>query len=72
MKPRTYTTAQAAKKVGVSRQSLHFWVSNGLVKAPEPVKVGRLTYRFWTGTDIKMLREFKGTLRPGPKKARKS
>jgi DNA-binding transcriptional MerR regulator len=68
---RTYTTTQAAKKAGITRQTLHFWVSSGLVKAPAPVKIGQRAFRLWTERDVQRLKEFKGTLHPGPKKARK-
>lgn len=67
---KTFTTAQAAKKAGVSRQTLHFWMNEGLIAAPKPVKFGEREFRFWTEQDIDRLRDFKGTLRPGPKKRR--
>jgi DNA-binding transcriptional MerR regulator len=70
MASKTFTTAQAAKKAGVSRQTLHFWMHEGLIAAPEPVKVGQREFRFWTQQDIDRLKAFKGTLKPGPKKAR--
>lgn len=67
---KTFTTAEAAKKAGVSRQTLHAWMNAGTIVAPEPVKVGHREFRFWTQQDIDRLKDFKGTLRPGPKKAR--
>ncbi|MGC1453394.1 MAG: MerR family transcriptional regulator [Candidatus Sulfotelmatobacter sp.] len=70
MNPRTFTTAQAAKKAGISRQTLHAWMSEGLVIAPKPVMVGKREFRFWTQQDIDRLKSFRGSLKPGPKKAR--
>lgn len=64
---KTYTTAEAAQKVGVSRQTLHTWMNEGLVEAPASVKVGQRQFRFWTDKDIAKLKEFKGTLKRGPK-----
>jgi predicted DNA-binding transcriptional regulator AlpA len=64
---KTYTTAEAAKKAGVSRQTLHAWMNANVVAAPEPVKVGALQFRFWTETDIAKLKKFRGTLKRGPK-----
>lgn len=64
---RTYTTAEAAGKCGVSRQTLHTWITRGLVTAPKPVRLGQRRVRFWTLDDIARLKEFKGTLRRGPK-----
>lgn len=68
MPAKTFTTAEAAKKAGVSRQTLHFWMNEGLIAAPKPVKVGQREFRFWTQQDIDRLKDFRGTLRPGPKK----
>lgn len=66
---KTYTTEQAAKRTGISRQTLYTWIEEGLVKAPEPVKVGQRTFLLWTERDIQRLKDFKGTLKPGrPKK----
>jgi len=65
--PRTFTTAEAAEKVGVSRQTLHKWINEKVITAPEPVKVGVRAFRFWTTTDIAKVKEFKGTLKRGPK-----
>jgi predicted DNA-binding transcriptional regulator AlpA len=67
---KTFTTAEAAKKVGISRQTLHAWMNAGAVAAPPAVKVGQREFRFWTQADIDRLKDFKGTLRPGPKNAR--
>jgi excisionase family DNA binding protein len=67
---KTFTTAEAAKKAGVSRQTLHTWMNEGLIAAPKPVKVGQRKFRFWTQQDIDRLKSFKGTLKRGPKKAR--
>ncbi len=64
---RTFTTAEAAKKVGISRQTLHTWINRRLVAAPKPVKFGRSSFRFWTEEDVDRLKDFKGTLKRGPK-----
>ena len=66
--------AEAAKKAGVSRQTLHTWITEELVTAPKPVRMGQRQIRFWTQRDIVQLKKFKGTLRRGPesKKARRS
>src|SRR5882724_1043341 len=63
----SYTTADAAKKVGVSRQTLHSWINAGLVPVPKPVKVGRREFRLWTGHDIEKLKKFRGTFKRCPK-----
>jgi len=64
--PKTYTTAQVAKLLKISRQTLHTWIEGGRIKAPKPVTVGQRAFRFWTAADIEHARKFKGTLKPGP------
>jgi excisionase family DNA binding protein len=68
--PKTYTTSEAAKKTAVSRQTLHTWIANGWVVAPKPMRMGQRLIRFWTQKDIDVLKQFKGSLHPGPKGAR--
>jgi excisionase family DNA binding protein len=72
MDARTYTTAEAAAKIGVSRQTLFTWIENGQIAAPKPIKMGQRSIRFWTNGDIKQARKFKGTLKSGPQSRRKS
>jgi excisionase family DNA binding protein len=65
MGAKTYSTGEAATRIGVSRQTLQSWIASGSVKAPKPVEVGRVTVRLWTDADIKRTRKFKGTLKAG-------
>jgi DNA-binding transcriptional MerR regulator len=44
-----FTTAQAAKQLGISRQSLQTWISAGIVQPP-PKRGGNV--RLWTSGDI--------------------
>lgn len=67
MSAKTYTTAQAAKLIGVSRQTLQAWIAAGDIKAPELIGVGNATLRLWTAKDVERAKKFKGTLRRGPK-----
>jgi excisionase family DNA binding protein len=71
MSRKTYTTGQAAKEVGVSRQTLQAWIAAGQIEAPAPIGAGKATLRLWTKPDIEKARSFKGTLRRGPKRAKK-
>jgi excisionase family DNA binding protein len=71
MKARTYTTYEAAAKIGVSRQTLHTWIQRGVIAAPEAIRVGKASIRLWTLADIKNVRKFKGTLKPGPRSKKK-
>ena len=71
MKDKTYTTAEAAAKIGVSRQTLHTWIESGKVVAPKPLAVGKNYFRLWLKADIDEARKFKGTLKPGPQAKKK-
>jgi excisionase family DNA binding protein len=69
--PKTYSTGEAAERIGVSRQTLQFWIDSESIKAPALVKVGRVTVRLWTAEDIRKARQFKGTLKPGRKSTKR-
>jgi len=60
-----FSTAQAARKIGISRQTLYSWIESGLVKAPKPIRAG---VRLWTQGDIEKAAKTKGTLKRGPKR----
>jgi excisionase family DNA binding protein len=51
MRPKLYTTGQAAKRVGVSRQTVHAWIDAGKVDAPPAVGGVRL----WNEQDVAKL-----------------
>jgi excisionase family DNA binding protein len=71
MSANTYTTNQAAKQIGVSRQTLQAWIAAGVIVAPKLIGEGNATLRLWTKADIKKAAKYKGTLRGGPKGKRK-
>ena len=52
-----YTTAEAAKLAGISRQTLQMWIATGRIKAPEVLRPSRL--RLWTSEDLAQLKEVK-------------
>jgi excisionase family DNA binding protein len=64
---KTYSTGDAAKLIGVSRQTLQTWIDRKSIPTPRLEKVGRMSIRLWTGADIEKARRFKGTLKPGRK-----
>lgn len=56
-----YTTAEAARRVGVSRQTVQAWIAMGKIKGPElilPVHI-----RLWSKEDIAQLKKVER--RPG-------
>jgi hypothetical protein len=62
------TTEQAARDVRISRQTLQFWISSGMISAPDVQLIDGKAVRLWSAADVAKLKKFKGTLRPGPKK----
>jgi excisionase family DNA binding protein len=73
MAKKTYTSAEAAARIGISRQTLYSWIEEGMVQAPKPIQLGRASIRLWAVADIDRVRKFKGTLKPGrPKRRGKS
>jgi excisionase family DNA binding protein len=67
MIPRFYTTDQAAKEIGISRQTLQSWIKNKQIISPKPTLEGAKGKRLWTKADIERGRKFKGTLKRGPR-----
>ena len=51
-----YTTAQAAKVVGIHRVTLQEWIRLGKVRAPRPVLRNARGVRLWTEKDVARLR----------------
>jgi excisionase family DNA binding protein len=71
METKTYTTDEAAKKIGISRQTLYTWIDAGKIEAPKQIHLGKRSMRLWTKADIELVRNFKGTLKSGLKSTRK-
>lgn len=60
-----FNTAQAAAKIGVSRQTLYSWIERGLIQAPKPVHIGGASIRLWTKADVDLAASAKGLLKTG-------
>ena len=52
-----YTTAEAARLAGISRQTLQVWIVSGKIKPPEVQRPSRL--RLWTSQDVAQLKQVK-------------
>jgi hypothetical protein len=65
---KTYSTQQAAKKMGVSFRTLNRWLNLELIRPSMafPIGGGR-TLWCWTDADIAKGRKVKATQKPGPK-----
>ena len=69
---KTYSTQQAAAKMGVSFRTLNRWLALGKIRPSTAIKMpaGR-TLWLWTDTDIVRGRKVKATQKPGPKPTRR-
>ena len=65
---KTYSTAQAARRMGVSFRTLNRWLALRLIRASLqlPYGGGRILWR-WTEADIAKGRKVKAAQKPGPK-----
>ena len=52
------STEEAARLVGIGRNTLERWIREGKV-TPKTVRVGRKNYRLWTEREIEKLRYVK-------------
>jgi excisionase family DNA binding protein len=52
-----YTTTEAAKLAGISRQTLQTWIVSGRIQPPEVLRPFRL--RLWTSQDVAQLKQVK-------------
>jgi MerR HTH family regulatory protein len=70
---KTWSTQQAAKKMGVSFRTLNRWLFRGLIRPSIefPIGGGRTLWR-WTDADIAKGRKVKAAQKPGPKSRPKS
>ena len=63
---KTYSTPQAAKKMGVSFITLHRWLKDGKIR-PQAIPLQGRTLWLWTDRDIAKGRKVKAAQKPGPK-----
>ncbi len=66
-----YSTAQTAKIIGVSKNTLLQWLYSGLLREPKRSRVAGVQWRIWSEADIERARKIKGTRKRGPKPKRK-
>ena len=68
MRPKLYTTGEAAREVGISRQTLQTWIASKRVEAPREIKGG---VRLWNEDDIAKLARVKPRNYPRKHKAKR-
>ena len=62
MSPKTFSTVEAAKRVKISRATLQDWIAKGKFKAPKVAKVGNVSVRLWTASDVARLKKTKSEI----------
>jgi len=55
----TYSTAQVAKALGVSKRTLLRWLYAGKISEPEKQTFGGVESRVWTDSDLSRAKEYK-------------
>jgi excisionase family DNA binding protein len=64
---RTFSTPQAAKRIGVHWVTLRRWLAEGKIRPSVAVPMDGRTLWRWTKADVKRARQFKATQKPGRK-----
>jgi len=62
MSPKTYTTTEAAKAVGITRATLQDWIKKRKFAAPKLGRVGNISVRLWTASDVVRLKKTKAAI----------
>jgi excisionase family DNA binding protein len=59
MRQATYTTKEAAAKVGITRATLQAWIKDKKIRPPKPTLEGAKAKRLWTESALARLRAVK-------------
>lgn len=53
-----YTTVQAAKKLGIARDTIYRWMRDKKIRGPEITREGRFVSPLWADEDLKRIRKY--------------
>jgi excisionase family DNA binding protein len=56
-----YSTVQVAELLGIGNDTLHRWIHEGKIEAPEIQLVGGVKVRLWTDVDIERVKKYKNS-----------
>jgi predicted DNA-binding transcriptional regulator AlpA len=59
MKNKRHATAEVAKLIGISRQTLQAWIGARKIQVPKAIVLGKITVRMWSDSDVQRLRKIK-------------
>ena len=68
---KTYSTKQAAQKLGIAHVTLQHYISVGKIKAPRVQKLGNVKARLWYAADIEKVRKQLPNIANGRRKKKK-
>jgi len=60
MPRKTFTTTEAAAKIGLSRETVYSWLRAGKIPAPQQIRLGKKFQYLWTEADIENAKKAKG------------
>jgi excisionase family DNA binding protein len=61
-------TAEAARRIGVSKRTLLQWIYQGTLRETKWVRIAGVDWRVWTPKDIERAKKVKAGTRRGPKR----
>jgi DNA-binding transcriptional MerR regulator len=56
---KTYSTAEVAKMLEISWDTLHRWMREKKISTPRATALGKINVRLWTARDIEEVRKYK-------------
>jgi excisionase family DNA binding protein len=56
---KTYSTVQVARVLGISSDTIHRWIREGMVTAPETQALGGVKVRLWNENQVEQVRKYK-------------
>jgi excisionase family DNA binding protein len=59
MSPKTFTTQEAADAAGITRATLQDWIKKKKFAAPRLRRLGNVSARLWTASDVARLKAVK-------------
>ena len=69
---KAWSTAQAAKLIGVSKNTLLRWLYSGALKEPKKSKMPGMEWRVWSTSDIQRAKAVKAKMKPGRKPGKRA
>ncbi len=67
----TYSTREAAEKLGISLMTLQRYIAAKKIQAPKLQRVGGVTVRLWSAHDIERVRKLLPKIADGRKKRKR-